>query len=498
MSTQTTLTSGDVVARRYRLERTLGSGATAVVWAARDLDLGRPVAVKLVADRDADPTHRSRVEREAELLGRIRHPNLVRVLASGTEDGRPFLVMELLEGRSLVERLQHEGRLGAEDATRIAAGVAAGLGAVHAAGVVHRDVKPGNIVLDERNEPRLVDFGIARSATLTDLTRTDVVIGTASYLSPEQAQARPLDGRSDVYSLGCVLHEMLAGQPPFDGPSGVVVAYRHIKDAPPALSTLVADVPPELEAMVLRCLAKDAADRYADGGALAADLLALLDGRQPAAVTDRRQTTVLPALTPEGGAGEATTVTPPVKPTETLPAAATEASEPSTSGPGTAAAAAAPSHPPVSSGAGPGSQRAGRPLPPATWAAVGAVLVMVVLGAMVLAARSPDGVASVPDVTGMTYDEASARVSSEGFRPARLDQETAGAEPGSVVDMSPPAGTEIDEGATVTLVVAVAPPPAPAPAPAASGSGEKEDDEGDDKHGEKEGKDDGKQGQGRD
>jgi hypothetical protein len=278
------LAAGTVVSGRYRLESHLGSGATSAVWRARDLDLGRLVAIKALFGSGVDPDLAGRFEREGQILGRLSHPNVVPVFATGNDAGRPYLVMAYVDGQSL-DRVLADGPLPVDDALALAADVAAGLAAAHRAGVVHRDVKPANIVCGTDGVPRLVDFGIARADDLTAMTRADSVLGTASYLSPEQARGEVPGPSSDVYALGCVLYELLTGRPPFQGDSPLGVAYKHVHEAPVPPRSLRPDVPPVVEAVVLRSLAKSPADRYPGGAELEADLRRARAGEAPAAAT---------------------------------------------------------------------------------------------------------------------------------------------------------------------------------------------------------------------
>jgi serine/threonine protein kinase len=282
--------AGDVIADRFTLVDQLGAGATAAVWRATDPD-GSPVAVKVLRDLGVEPHLATRFEREGQILAALSHPNLVRVIDGGRDGHRPWIAMELLDGPSLADRLRDGGPLEPQEAAGIVADVAAGLERAHAAGVLHRDVKPANIVCDGPI-PKLVDFGIARSSALATMTQADMVLGTAAYLSPEQASAHPLDPRSDVYALGCVLHELVAGQPPFPGDSPLTVAYAHVHQPPPPLRSLVPSVPPELEAVVLRCLAKSPADRWPSAGALELEL------RRFAGKPTSGHTMLMPAMAP--------------------------------------------------------------------------------------------------------------------------------------------------------------------------------------------------------
>jgi serine/threonine-protein kinase len=264
------LSPGSVLAGRYRLESRLGAGATAAVWAARDLDLGRQVAIKVLLGEGVNPDLAQRFEREGQILGRLSHPNLVGVYATGEHEGRPFLVMQLVAGVPLSEVL-HDGTLPVDEAVRLVSDVAAGVAAAHRAGVIHRDLKPANILCQPDGSPVVVDFGIARVQDLTAMTRADVVVGTANYLAPEQARGETPTPATDVYALGCVLQEALTGRPPLTADSPVAVAYRHVHDEPDPLPETV---PAGVAAVVARCLAKDPSARYPTAAELETDLRA--------------------------------------------------------------------------------------------------------------------------------------------------------------------------------------------------------------------------------
>jgi serine/threonine-protein kinase len=307
------LTAGDVVSGRYRLEAHLGSGATSAVWRARDLDLGRVVALKALFGAGVDPQLASRFEREGTILGRLSHPNVVPVFATGNDGGRPYLVMAYVDGLS-VDHALADGPLPVEEALDLAADIAAGLAAAHRAGVVHRDVKPANIVRGSDGVPRLVDFGIARADDLTSMTRADSVLGTATYLSPEQARGEVPSPASDVYALGCVLYEALTGHPPFEADSPLAVAYRHVHDAPAPPRSLRPEIPPGVEAVVLRSLAKDPFDRYPTGAELEDDLRRVRRGEAPLVASDETA-----ALTPVAAApADATMLLPAVDAAEVI------------------------------------------------------------------------------------------------------------------------------------------------------------------------------------
>src|SRR5712691_444959 len=294
--------------QRYRLLRRIATGGMGSVWEAEDSVLHRRVAVKgLLEGLAADGRFLERFRREARAAAGLSHPNVASVYDYGEEDSTPYIVMELLRGETLAERLRGDGALPADEAVRITEGVAAALQAAHDAGVVHRDVKPGNIMLTPAGEVKVLDFGIARATTGESLTQTATVLGTATYFSPEQAQGDSVDARSDIYSLGCVLYEMLTAHPPFAGDTAVAVAFKHVKEDPVAPSRLNHDVPQELDAVVMKCLAKNPANRYQTADELRADLERFRTGRGVLAtpllpldatqVVEReaRPTTVLPA-----------------------------------------------------------------------------------------------------------------------------------------------------------------------------------------------------------
>src|SRR5687768_16105369 len=251
MQSSLDLAPDSVVGGRYRLIESLARGGTASVWRAEDTESGTEVAIKILRDEGVDPTLRERAGREAHVLEGLHHPNLVRVLDSGEDDGMPFMVMELLDGQSLAAIISERGTVEVDEAVTLVADVADGLGLAHSRGVIHRDVKPANVVCHDQ-VPTLVDFGIARNIDATTLTR-GLVMGTASYLAPEQAQGLPLTPAVDVYALGCVLYELLTGEPPFVGDSPVTVALRHVQDEPVPPAD-VADVPAAVNALVLRAL----------------------------------------------------------------------------------------------------------------------------------------------------------------------------------------------------------------------------------------------------
>jgi len=291
---------------RYQIVRKLARGGMADVYLARDLSLDRPVALKVLFPEFAsDPSFVERFRREARSAAKLNHPNIVSIFDWGEEQGWYFIVMEYVEGRTLRELARAEGPLEPVRAAEVAADIAGALAFAHRNGVIHRDVKPGNVMIADL--VKVTDFGIARAGDPAEsLTQTGAVMGTATYFSPEQAKGRDTDPRSDVYSLGVVLYEMVAGRPPFVGDSPVSVAYQHVKEPPTPPREHNPDVPPALEGVILKAMAKEPADRYPSADALRTDLLRFARGRgtlaspPPAAVAATGATRV-GAATPAGG-----------------------------------------------------------------------------------------------------------------------------------------------------------------------------------------------------
>ncbi|MET9899657.1 serine/threonine-protein kinase [Streptomyces sp. NPDC006446] len=252
-----------LIAGRYRLHTTLGRGAMGEVWRAHDEMIGRSVAVKLLLSQDADPTAAARFRLEAQTAGLLNHPHVVGVLDFGSYEDRLFLVMELVEGDSLAHVLATAGTLPAEQVARIAAQAAAGLAAAHQQGIVHRDIKPGNLMLDAQGSVKIGDFGIARflDDPAGGLTATGQIVGTSLYLAPERALGKTAGPPSDMYSLGCVLYQLLTGRPPFQANSPVAVLHHHLDTAPTPPRELGADLPPAFENYLLSLLAKQPDDR---------------------------------------------------------------------------------------------------------------------------------------------------------------------------------------------------------------------------------------------
>ena len=264
-----------LIAGRYRVERRLGGGGMAEVFLARDTTLGRLVAVKVLRERFADDEQFvARFRREARAAAALNHPNVVAIHDRGGTAGSSYIVMEYVPGESLKELVQRVGRLAPATARHIELGLLAALQAAHDGGIVHRDVTAQNVLLTEDGRVKVTDFGIAHFGS-SALTSTGIVMGTSRYLSPEQARGEPTDERSDLYSAGVVLFEMLTGRLPFEGDNDLAIALQHANDPAPAPAALVPDLPPALDAIVGRALRKDPAERFQTAGEFAAALTAL-------------------------------------------------------------------------------------------------------------------------------------------------------------------------------------------------------------------------------
>ncbi|WP_406465757.1 serine/threonine protein kinase [Streptomyces sp. NBC_01622] len=258
-----------LIAGRYRLHVAIGRGAMGEVWQAYDEVGGRPVAVKLLHAQNSEPTAAARFRLEAQTAGRLSHPHVVGVLDFGEQEGRLFLVMELVQGDSLSHLLARAGSLPAEQVARIAAHSAAGMAAAHEQGIVHRDIKPGNLLLDADGSVKIADFGIAQFMNDPGgaLTATGQIVGTSLYIAPERALGQPAGPPSDVYSLGCVLYQLLVGQPPFRAGSAIAVLHHHLDTAPVPPRELGVGLPPAFENYLLGLLAKRPEDRPTAGQA---------------------------------------------------------------------------------------------------------------------------------------------------------------------------------------------------------------------------------------
>ena len=292
------MTQPRLLGGRYELDGIVGRGGMAEVFRARDIRLDRVVAVKTLRDDLArDQTFQARFRREAQSAASLNHPSIVAVYDTGEDMSGsshvPYIVMEYVDGRTLRDLLRDDRRLLPERALEITDGVLRALDYSHRAGIVHRDIKPGNVMLTRNGEVKVMDFGIARAVSdaQATMTQTAQVIGTAQYLSPEQARGERVDARSDLYSTGCLLYELLTGRPPFLGDSPVAIAYQHARENPVPPSRLDPEIPAWADSIVLRAMAKDPAQRYQSAADMRTDIQRALSGVPVAAVRQPGYTT---------------------------------------------------------------------------------------------------------------------------------------------------------------------------------------------------------------
>ena len=465
---------------RYELLRRIARGGMADVYLARDVSLDRQVAVKVLFPEFAnDPSFVERFRREAKAAANLNHPNIVGIYDWGQEQGTYYIVMEYVVGRSMADVLRSTGPLSPDRAAEIASDVAQGLSSAHSAGLVHRDIKLGNIIVSDDGQVKVADFGIATALAQRagdNLTHIGSVMGTATYFSPEQARGKALDGRSDLYSLGVVLYEMIVGRPPFTADTSTAVAVKHVQERPLPPSVLGVSIAQSLEAIILKLLAKNPANRYPRADDLRADLHRYLKGahRIP---TDALQSP--PARTQErpaaGPRPQRPGGHPPTRPrTGSVPTA----SQPPVPGPGVGGAQMPGAPPP---GGGPPPQYE----PPAyyyeevhrsdSWKRtllmlVGLVCLVAALGFLAVMfyrslgldeevppTETPPGngaaLVEVPDVIGLSYGEADAELRSLGLEPEPSYQVNTEVPENTVFAQRPPAGQRIAEDGTVALTV---------------------------------------------
>ena len=438
----------DVVLRaRYHLVRKIASGGMGSVWEAEDEVLHRRVAVKVLSDALAeDERFVERFRREARAAASLSHPNVASVFDFGEDSETPFIVMELIDGETLADRLAREGALAPEEAGRVAAEVADALQCAHDAGIVHRDVKPGNVMLTRQGDVKVMDFGIAAASWASPLTATGSTMGTATYISPEQAGGRGSSAASDVYSLGVVLFEMLSGRPPFTGDNPVAVATAHIHDPPPTLGSSGREVPPAMIEATHRALQKEPDARPAPSSTFAA---------------------MLRAAAKDGGEADATAVLPVPGATAVLPA----------------------KDGPDGADVGRDTETVGAATPPrgsrglrGAWIWLAAALALVLVTALIAGliggdeprpkpSLVPTAALTVPRLVGLPVDQAIRALVDRGLRLEAV--RPAEGEPDVVVDSDPAPGSTVEPGTGVTLFVGTQ--------PVDSGNGEGDEGGGDGK-----------------
>jgi beta-lactam-binding protein with PASTA domain/tRNA A-37 threonylcarbamoyl transferase component Bud32 len=411
---------------RYEIGELLGRGGMAEVRKGTDIRLGRTVAVKrLRTDLASDATFQARFRREAQSAASLNHPAIVSVYDTGEEmatDGsnvaQPYIVMEYVAGRTLRDILREGRKILPERAFEITSGVLGALDYSHRAGIIHRDIKPGNVMLTPAGDVKVMDFGIARAVAdaHNTMTQTAAVVGTAQYLSPEQARGETVDSRSDVYSTGCLLFELLTGRPPFVGDSPVAVAYQHVREQAPSPSSLDADLPPEVDAIVAKALAKRLEDRYQSAAAMKEDIDRYLAGRPVTAPPVPVEAAVVAPIIPARADTAVTAV---------VPGASEWVEEP--------------------------KRRVG-PL-----VLLALLLLAAIIGAILLIPKligsAPDKV-SVPNFATMTVPQAKAAIRKDGFAVGETIQEPSDTVAAGIVIRSDPAyGDFVEKGAAIDLIV---------------------------------------------
>ncbi|SRR5712691_4514699 len=442
------MTQPRLLGGRYELDGVVGRGGMAEVYRARDLRLDRIVAVKtLREDLARDQTFQARFRREAQSAASLNHPSIVAVYDTGEDTTPtshvPFIVMEYVDGRTIRDLLRDDRRLLPERALEITDGVLRALDYSHRHGIVHRDIKPGNVMLNRQGEIKVMDFGIARaiSDAQATMTQTAQVIGTAQYLSPEQARGERVDSRSDLYSVGCLLYELLTGRPPFTGDSPVAIAYQHVRENPIPPSRVDPELPAWADPIVLRAMAKDPGERYQSAAEMRSDIQRALSGYPVGAQMH-------PTSTYVGPGGPGTRRMDPLGATALQGAGPTGGIPPYQYGPPDTGGGQD-QYPP---------HRRKRPI----WPWIAAVVALVVIGAVVLAYEAINGHstppgATVPPVVGLKLAAAEAKLTKDGFKPVAKPKITTSSKPNIVLSTSPAPGKFVSKGSTVTVVYSARP-----------------------------------------
>ena len=443
---------------RYELQQRIGRGGMADVFLARDLLLDRPVAIKVLFPEFAvDPNFVERFRREAQSAANLNHPNIVGVYDWGKYANTYFMAMEYVQGRTLADILRANGHVNSQQAAEIASEVSAALGFAHRNGVVHRDIKPANILIGANGQVKVADFGIARAMnapTESNLTQAGSVMGTATYFSPEQAQGAQPDPRSDLYSLGIVLYEMVAGRPPFTGENPVSIAYKQVHDNPQPLNQIVADIPKSFEAIVAKLLAKKPDFRYPNAEALRDDLRRYRHGEPVQALAAAMGNGSAAAATAAAGAAATGAVPRTAPPTGAVPRQPVGAT---TAMPRTTAVGAQPGYanqPYAQQGYGQQEYRSGGR--GGLYAIIGIIaLIALVAGGIVLfnvlAKDKAPTTFAMPNVVDMQLDEGTLVLTDAGLRVNPIIQETADKPEGAIVATDPVADSTVQTDQLVNV-----------------------------------------------
>jgi serine/threonine protein kinase len=430
-----------VLDNRYDVGRPLGSGGMGEVFLARDRVLGRDVALKVLRTQYAgDSEFAERFKREARSAASLSHPNIVQVYDRGeTEDGSSYIAMEYVPGGTLKEKIVGDGPLGAREAAALGAQVAEALGAAHERGMVHRDIKPQNVLLTDRGDAKVADFGIARAGSSVTISRTGSVMGTAGYMSPEQALGEPATPKSDLYSLGVVLFEALTGELPYTADNPIAVSMKHVNERVHSPREIDPTIPEGMNALVTRLMAKAPEDRYASADELTDDLRKISRGREPTAAPAVAATT-RPLRAPVAASPPPTRVPP----------------------------------------ARPASARRRRRFP---WLMLVVAAILFLLGTLAILQRfdflgqednpkagpSAPQTVKVPDVAGLTTAEARQRLTGAGLKVGRINSyPSANVAAGRVIASGYSAGTQVPSGTDVNLDVSTGPQPVSSPSPTAT------------------------------
>ncbi|HEX3716198.1 MAG TPA: Stk1 family PASTA domain-containing Ser/Thr kinase [Trebonia sp.] len=441
------MTMPPLLGDRYELDGVVGRGGMAEVYRARDLRLDRVVAIKtLRADLARDQTFQARFRREAQSAASLNNPSIVAVYDTGEDltsgSSIPFIVMEFVDGRTVRDLLIEGHRLLPERTLEIVSGVLRALEYSHQAGIVHRDIKPGNVMVTRNGDIKVMDFGIARAMSddQATMTQTAQVIGTAQYLSPEQARGERVDARSDLYSTGCLMYELLTGRPPFTGDSPVAIAYQHVRENPVPPSRIDPSLPPWADSIVLKAMAKSPNDRYQSAAEMQADIQRAASGMQVAAAMPPTRADYYQQRTQQMGPqtmmGVAPTTVTPYQQTGYQ----TGYQQPYGYGTGG-----------YDGGNGEAPRGGARRWLP--WLISGLVVLAAIIVAVILLHGSGGSSAFVPQVNGEPWLQAQAQIKAAGLVPVEQKQASTGTKSGLVISTNPDNGNSVAKGGTVTVYV---------------------------------------------